>query len=258
MIQTIRNLVFTLKSYSEIIKISISAIQMSLVLYLMYKLNRLKADMLDGIENGNHKMLNGIENVNSKVLNGLENVNSKVELLDLNFIKSIKDIKFKESNEVILKMLELQSKTAASSHLPVINIVNESSVKPVVIGTVILVVLTVSCIWWFSPKVWYITTTQLGKVNYIISELLRLIPGSNSAEATYFITRCNLKIVTTIDKGIPYLKVINHNDVSQGLEEFILQHAPHLVNAVSNVTEAVPTVVDVITKSGIVVTGLVA
>jgi hypothetical protein len=233
--QTIKNIVSIIKTYGEIIKISISAIQISLVFYLMYKINRVRVEMLDS----------------------LENVNSKVESLDFNFIESINNNKFKESNEVILKMLELQSKTAASSHLPVINIVNESSTKPVVIGSLILIALTVSCIWWFGPKVLYITTTQIGKINLIVSELLRFIPGSNSAEATTFLTKLNLRVVTTIDKGIPYHRVITSDDVSYGLEEFLLKMPWYASKSVASVAENAPDITDFLTKSGVDLTGLI-
>lgn len=92
-------------------------------------------------------------------------------------------------------MLELQKTTLSE---PTINIINELSTKSLVIGLILLVVFTVSCILYFSPEVLYVTTAQLGKVNFIVSELLRYIPDSNSTCATIYLINVGLKIVTEI------------------------------------------------------------
>ena len=244
--KTIKNLMSIIKTYEGIIKTSISTIQMSLFLYLVYKINKIEVEMLDSITK-----------INSKMENSIDKVNSKVESLDLTNTEYINNTKLKESTEVVLKMLELQSKAATSHNIPAINIVNESSTKPVIIGSLILIVVTVSCIWWFGPKVLYVTTTQLGKVNLIISELLRFMPGSNSAEATTFLTKLNLKIVTTIDKGIPHHRVITSDDVSYGLEEFLLKMPWYNSKSVIDVTDTIPEIIDIVAKSSIDITGLI-
>jgi hypothetical protein len=246
MILTIRNLGVIIKSYGEIVKISVSAIQITLILYLVYKINKLKTDVLDGIVT-----------VNSKVLNSIETVNSKVELLDLNFIKSISNIQLKGGDEVVLKMLELQNKTAASSNLPAINIVNESHAKPMVIGSLIIIVLTVCCLWWFIPKAIEATTAQFYKAEWIVSEVLRLIPGSNSAEAVTFITSCNIKIVTVITRGMPTHTIVMHDNTSIDLVDFILAYTKRVGNPALTMGDTIPAVVDIITKSGVDISAIV-
>lgn len=248
-----KNLVSAVKASREIIRTSISVIQMSLTLYLIYKMNKAQVEMLNNIEKVNAKMLESMSEINSKVLKNIGKVNSKVESLDLNFINNVKS---KESNEVILKMLELQAKTAASHNVPSVNIVNESSTKPVVIGVLILVVVAVSCIWWLAPKVLLITTTQLGKVNLIISELLRFMPGSNSAEATTFLNKLNIKIITTIDKGIPHHKVITSSDKSYGLEEFLTNSSLYPPSYRTGMDGGIPEIMSAVTNSGVDFTSL--
>lgn len=262
-----------IKNYNETIKLFLSITQTSLIIYLVYKINKTQVEMLETVTRANTnlrekmelfnskfiesinsnnsaqvKMLEKAQKTNAKIDGKLEAINSKMKSLDLSFIESMNNnnnnsIRFKESNEVVLKMLELQNKVAAESSVPAINIVNESYTKPVVIGAFVLVALTAACVWWLTPKVLLITVTQLEKLNYIVSEISRFLPGSNSAEGITVLTKLGIRIVTKITKGTPELTVLKLDDTAMSLEAYILELISRgVVESGANVIEIVGTV----------------
>lgn len=262
-----------IKNYNETIKLFLSITQTSLIIYLVYKINKTQVEMLETVTRANTnlrekmelfnskfiesinsnnsaqvKMLEKAQKTNAKIDGKLEAINSKMKSLDLSFIESMNNnnnnsIRFKESNEVVLKMLEFQNKVAAESSVPAINIVNESYTKPAVIGAFVLVALTAACVWWLTPKVLLITVTQLEKLNYIVSEISRFLPGSNSAEGITVLTKLGIRIVTKITKGTPELTVLKLDDTAMSLEAYILELISRgVVESGANVTEIVGTV----------------
>lgn len=247
----LENLFTTVKAYQELIKSTILTIQMALIIYLVYKTHQIKTEMFNSIQKVNSTITNGLKEIdlspaekvgelNAKILNKIE----KLEKFNIEFLNNDK---FTKGNEAILKMLELQKNTLAQAQ-PTINIVNESSTKPLVIGAIVVIVLAVSCVWYFAPKVLYITTTQLGKLNLVVSELLRYLPGSNCANGTTFLPRLKLKIVTEITNGQPVHTIISSDGTRQLLEEFLATY--------SSVAASAAPIIDFVPQSGINIMGL--
>lgn len=153
-------------------------------------------------------------------------------------------------------MLEFQSKVAASHQAPAISIVNESYTKPLIICSLILIAATVSCVWWFGPKVVYFSVSQFNKLHFMVLDLLRYLPGSDSAEGTTFLTKLNLRVETTITNGMPSHKIITAGDVSYGLEEFLLKVPGYGAKSVVDVTGNISEVAAVVTSTGVDISSL--
>jgi hypothetical protein len=116
--------------------------------------------------------------------------------------------------------------TASQKFLPPsVNIVQESNVKPLVIGAVIIVSIVVLCTCYFAPKIAMVTNAKFTELQWVFSEILRYIPGSNSATGTCHLDGAvNYRISTQIISGIPKHTIYNTQDgSSQDLAEFIIK-----------------------------------
>lgn len=106
-----------------------------------------------------------------------------------------------KTDKIILKMLDVQA-LAAKNPVQITN-VNESYIKPLMIGSIIILALVGFGSYYWVPKIAVLTTKQFVKLQYIVTSILNYIPGSNSATGTVHINNhLYLKIVTEIKSGV--------------------------------------------------------
>jgi hypothetical protein len=211
-------------------------IKISFLVYTLHCLNEYRLRVLQDIENKLALIHSSLEKSKELLINKFEKTEIKLiesaTKLEENLSKTkivLKKIKmsqmesFKTSERVsdlILKMVESNQK--ATMIQPPITIINESTTKPIVIGILIILSISIVFTWWFAPKIVLATTSQVAKLNLIASELLKYIPGSNSAKGSTFIMDLCIKIETEIINGKSSHTVIETlTQKTYTLEEYI-------------------------------------
>lgn len=158
-----------------------------------------------------------------------------------------------KTGKLILDLYLKQSELAANmstSHVSVIQQSNSS--KFLVITTLIILSACLVGAYFYIPKIITLTQTQFYKLVWLKSELLRLIPGSNTAEGSIHLRQyAQFKINTKIESGIPELTIINtHTNETQCLLDFIDNL---LINSASSSGSEVDSVINtcqVVTQAG--------
>jgi hypothetical protein len=240
----------------------LSYLQLSLLTYLLYRLNEYRLHLLNNIDQKFAIMHSALEKNKELLINKFEKTENKLiestsklqesltktkailQKIDLTQIQSFETSE--KVSKLILKMVESHQK--ASIAQPSSITIIESSSKPIVIGIVVIIVFSSVFVWWYTPKIILITTTQLGKINLIVSELLKYIPSSNSASGQTFIPQLGIRINTDITNGITTHTVTDTlNQATYTLEQYLSKVLPNPTTIID-----IPTVTD----TGVNVAGL--
>lgn len=240
------------KSINGIILLS----QIFIAVYVSEKIKSYKLDMKTHIDQTVNTLLTSFDKSKDILLNNLVKTNdnickssSEIEIHLLktkSLLQDIDLIKHSEAaNKTILKMLEAQQHTQ-----PTITILNESTTKPLVIGALILIVVSCGFAWYYVPKIVVMTLSQFNQFQYIVNEVLRYIPGSNTATATTYIPSLHIRMITTITRGSAHHSV-HDTKLNQTFE---LQD--YLVKFLINQNTTIE-VAECITKNGLNITGLI-
>lgn len=236
----------------------ISYVKLSVLIYSIYYLNECRLSMLKDVENKLAIMHTSLEKSKELFINKFEKTEIKLiessEKWEESFNKTkilLKKIKISQMesfqnsekvSELILKMVESQQKAAAIQ--PPITIMDESVVKPIVMAILAVLCLSIVCTWWYAPKIILVTTTQIAKLNLIVSELVQYIPRSNSAKGTSFVTELGIRINTEVIRGIS-----NHT-VTETLTQKTFTLEEYLIKVMVNNPHVTQEVLPVITKAG--------
>lgn len=159
-----------------------------------------------------------------------------------------------KTDQLILKLLDIQATASKSLGAPTVHIYQESSTKPLVIGGLIFLAIVFAGSYFIVPKVAMMTASQWVKFQYFVSEVVRYIPGYNTAEGVFHVDgHPHFKIITEITRGIPYHTV---HDTRYDTQEPLSSFIENLLNSAtdsSSVTSAVELLVEVSTKTGDVI-----
>jgi hypothetical protein len=133
---------------------------------------------------------------------------------DIEFSFSTKSSEFIQSTSaktdlLVNKMLEAQIAASQKLAAPSVQIVQESNVKPLVIGAFVLLSGIIVCSYYLVPKIAVITVAKFTELQWVFTEIIKHIPGSNSATGV-----CHLK-------GVPFYKVVTK--VRGGISKHVIQ-----------------------------------
>ena len=139
-----------------------------------------------------------------------------------------------KTNHLVLKLIEGQSNLANSMghQNSLVCVVPQSNTKTYIVSFVLLCTIGAAIGFYFIPKVITLSTTQFIKIKYIAAEVLRLMPGSNSASGvTHLPDHPNIKISTNIEDGISIHTFV---DLSTNKEGCLLEFVDSLIKQVAN------------------------
>jgi hypothetical protein len=237
----------------------VSYLQLSVLIYTIHCLNEYRLSVLKDVENKLAIMHTSLEKSKELFINKFEKTDIKLmessEKLEESFNKTeilLKkmDISFKTSekvSELILKMLESQQKAVEIQ--PIILIIDESAIRLIITLTLACLIYYV-CTLWDVPQIILLKTTQIAKLNFIVNWLVQVIPGSNSAKGTSFLTDLGIRIHTEVIRGIS-----NHT-VTEILTQKTFTLEEYLIKVLVNNPHLTQEVLPVLTKSGIDISGL--
>lgn len=198
-----------------------------------------------------------LKNQNHDLLNThLSKINKMTKDLALNNESLFKDTSDK-TGELILNLYNKQVELAYNLGTPHVNVIQQQSNNKIwIITAVILLSVLAVGAYIYIPKVVTLTQGQFLKLQYLKSEIIRLIPGSNTAEGSIHLKEyTQFKINTSIESGIPELTMINtQTNETQCLLTFI---DDLLTKASSNVPISIDTAInagscEVVTQAGAV------
>lgn len=157
-------------------------------------------------------------------LTKINNLTNKLSQNQEIFIKTTSS----KTNEVILKLIEGQN-SMASSMVSQNSLVPQSNTKTYIVCLVVLLGLGVAASYFVIPKVVTLTSTQFIKMQYVISQILQQIPGSNSASGVaHLISNPNFKIITEIDNGLSTHFILN---MTTNTKSCLLEFIDNLLNS---------------------------
>jgi hypothetical protein len=241
----------------------VSYLQLFVLIYTIHCLNEYRLSVLKDVENKLAIMHTSLEKSKELFINEFEKTDIKLmessEKLEESFNKTkilLKKLEisqmesFKNSekvSELILKMVESQQKAAELQ--PPIIIIDDKSIILLIVTLTGLFLISV-CTLWCAPKIILLITTQIAKLNFIVNGLVQVIPGSNSAKGTSFLTDLGIRINTEVIRGIS-----NHT-VTEILTQKTFTLEEYLIKVLVNNPHLTQEVLPVLTKSGVDISGL--
>lgn len=246
------------------------------LLYIYYQLNTKIINMSSSIDNITSSLINSVSCIMDKTLinfsdiflNKLKNQNEHLlanHLEKMNFLHSKYLQNTSHKTEMLLLKLHKQQELVSAKIAPMlmhpsqntIHYVYPSNSKTMIIATVLISTLLVvgACI--FVPKAITMTQDSFMKLKYLSSEIIRLIPGSNTAEGFSFLKQNTAhQIFVRINSGVPEFLFINtHTGESECLitvlDRFLIDAAG--VSATRAGVDITTTISQIISGSGSVI-----
>ena len=133
-----------------------------------------------------------------------------------------------KTNEVILKLIEGQTTMASNIANQNSLVLPQSNTKTYIFCLIVLLGVGIVSSYYFIPKIVTLTSGQFIKMQYLVSQILEQIPGSNSASGVAHLTdNPNFKIITEIDNGLSTHFLLN---MTTNSKTCLLQFIDNLIN----------------------------